>query len=90
MKDTNTKEIIVKLVNTSSSSQEVNIDLKEAKLLSNGTVETLTSANLNDVNSFAEPKKISPTEKGYKLKGHKAELNLPAYSVTILKLKMKE
>ena len=90
VKDTNTKEVIVKLVNTSSSSQEVNIDLKEAKLLSNGTVETLTSANLNDVNSFAEPKKISPTEKGYKLKGHQAELNLPAYSVTILKLKMKE
>ncbi|MBP6760020.1 MAG: alpha-L-arabinofuranosidase [Flavobacterium sp.] len=89
VKDVNAKEIIVKLVNTSAKGQEVNVDLKGAKLVSNGTVTTLTSPNLDDVNSFEFPKKISPTESEFKLKGDKAQMSLPAHSVTVLKLKMR-
>jgi len=89
VKDINSKEIIVKLVNTSANAQEVNIDLKGSKLVSKGTVTTLTSTNLDDVNSFEFPKKISPKESGFNLKGEKAQMSLPAYSVTVLKLKLK-
>lgn len=89
VKDINTKEIIVKLVNTAANPQEVTIVLKGSKLESKGNVITLVSPNLTDENSFAAPKKISPTESNYKLKGEKASMNLPAYSVTVLKLKMK-
>ncbi|MFV5694421.1 alpha-L-arabinofuranosidase C-terminal domain-containing protein [Flavobacterium sp. LB3P122] len=89
VKDLNTKEVIVKLVNTAATVQEVNVDLKGSKLASKGTVITLTSPNLQDENSFANPKKISPTEREFKLKGDKAQTSLPAYSVTVLKLKMK-
>lgn len=89
VKDINSKEIIVKLVNTSANAQEVNVDLKGSKLASKGTVTTLTSTNLDDVNSFEFPKKISPTESEFKLKGEKAQISLPAYSVTVLKLKLK-
>ncbi|TRX01873.1 alpha-L-arabinofuranosidase C-terminal domain-containing protein [Flavobacterium gawalongense] len=89
VKDSKSKEVIMKLVNTAATAQEVNIDLKGSKLQSKGTVITLTSANLNDVNSFAEPTKISPTEHDFKLKGEKAQMSLPAYSVTVLKVKMK-
>lgn len=89
VKDANTKEIIVKLVNTAATPQEVSIDLKGSKLESKGTVITLASPNLTDENSFAAPVKISPTTKEYKLKGDKAPMNLLPYSVTVLKLKMK-
>ncbi|HQE34055.1 MAG TPA: alpha-L-arabinofuranosidase C-terminal domain-containing protein [Flavobacterium alvei] len=89
VKDANTKEIIVKLVNTSPTPQEVAIDLKGSKLESKGTVITLTSPNLADENSFETPQKIIPTTSEYKLKGEKAQMNLPAYSITVLKLKMK-
>ena len=89
VKDVNTKEVIVKLVNTAATPQEVIVDLKGSKLESKGTVITLASPNLTDENSFAAPKKISPTESEYKMKGDKAPINLPAYSVTVLKLKMK-
>ena len=89
VKDVNTKEVIVKVVNTSASAQDVSINLKGNKLASKGTLITLTSANLEDENSFASPKKISPTESGFKLKGAKAQISLPAYSVTVLKLKMR-
>ena len=88
VKDSNTREIIIKLVNTSANAQEVNVDLKGSKLASKGAVTTLTSTNLDDVNSFEFPKKISPTESEIKLKGDKAKMILPAYSVTVLKLKL--
>lgn len=89
VKDVNTNEVIVKLVNTSATAQEVNVDLKGTKLASKGTITTLTSPNLQDENSFANPKKISPTETAFKLKNNKAQTSLPAYSVTVLKIKMK-
>jgi alpha-N-arabinofuranosidase len=88
VKDANTKEVIVKLVNTSANAQEVNIDLKGSKLQSKVAVTTLTSANLDDVNSFEAPKKISPNESEIKCKGDKVSMSLPAYSVTVLKLKL--
>jgi alpha-N-arabinofuranosidase len=88
VKDANTKEIIVKLVNASATAQEVTIDLKGGKLGSKATVTTLTSSNLNDVNSFESPKKISPTESELKLKGAKAPMRLLPHSVTVLKVKM--
>jgi alpha-N-arabinofuranosidase len=65
VKDVNTNEVIVKLVNTSATAQEVNVDLKGTKLASKGTITTLTSPNLQDENSFANPKKISPTEAAF-------------------------
>ncbi|MFV8465421.1 alpha-L-arabinofuranosidase C-terminal domain-containing protein [Flavobacterium sp. LB1P62] len=89
VKDVNTKEVIVKLVNTAATAQKVNLDLKGSKLASKGTVITLTSPNLQDENSFANPKKISPTENELKLKGEKAKMDLPAYSVTVLKIMLK-
>jgi alpha-N-arabinofuranosidase len=89
VKDANTKEVIVKLVNTSSNAQVVNVDLKGGKLVSKGSLTTLTSTNLDDVNSFEFPKKISPKESGFNLKGEKAQISLPAYSVVVLKVKMR-
>ncbi len=89
VKDVNTNEIIVKLVNASANAQDINIDLKGAKLVAKGTLTTLSSPNLDDVNSFESPKKISPTESEYKLKGEKAPISLMPHSVTVLKVKIK-
>ncbi|MDA6070175.1 alpha-L-arabinofuranosidase [Flavobacterium sp. AC] len=89
VKDTKTKEVIIKVVNTAAVVQDIIIDVKGSKLESTGNLITLTSPNLEDENTFADPKKISPKESEYKLKGEKAQLRLPAYSVNILKLKIK-
>jgi len=77
------------LVNTSANAQVVNVDLKGGRLVSKGSLTTLTSTNLDDVNSFEFPKKISPKESGFNLKGEKAQISLPAYSVVVLKVKMR-
>ncbi|ABQ06130.1 alpha-L-arabinofuranosidase C-terminal domain-containing protein [Flavobacterium johnsoniae] len=87
VKDVNSKEIIVKLVNTAATNQEVSIDLKGAKLGSKGSVISLASGNLQDENTFVEPRKISPKQSEYKVTKGSQQLTLPAYSVTVLKLK---
>ncbi|MCV2487541.1 alpha-L-arabinofuranosidase [Flavobacterium sp. SH_e] len=88
VKDVNSKEIIVKLVNTASESQEISIDLKGAKLGSKGSIIRLSSPNTQDENTFAEPKKITPKQSEYKITKGNQQLSLPAYSVTVLKLKI--
>jgi len=88
IKDVNSKEIIIKLVNTAASIQDVDVDLKGIKTSSKGTIITLSSSNLQDENTFAEPKKISPKQSDYKITKGKQQLKLSAYSVTVLKLKM--
>ena len=88
VKDTNTNEVIIKLVNTTSIAQEVNIEFKGAKLASKGTKTTLTSSNLNDENSFANPKKISPKQEEIKANVNRVLSSLSANSLNIIKIKM--
>jgi len=88
VKDANSKEIIVKFVNTAASAQDVSFDLKGAKLGSKGTITRLSSPNTQDENTFADPKKITPKQTEYKITKGNQQLSLPAYSVTVLKLKM--
>jgi alpha-N-arabinofuranosidase len=88
VKDVNSKEIIVKLVNTAESAQDIGIDLKGVKLGSKGTLIRLVSSNTQDENTFADPKKITPKQSEYKITKGNQQLSLPAYSVTVLKLKM--
>lgn len=87
-KDSNKKELIIKLVNTSNNSQSIAINLSEKKVSSKGTMTVLTSDSLVDENSFETPDKISPKESAFKLKGKKAVVDLEANSFVILKFKL--
>lgn len=52
------------------------------------TGKVLTSANLTDVNSFEQPKKVVETDfKGAKLTGNKLSVDIPAKSIVVLELK---
>ncbi|MBZ9629526.1 alpha-L-arabinofuranosidase [Salegentibacter sp. LM13S] len=88
VKDKNKKEIIVKLVNTSGNTKEVILDFNGNKLNKNGTILTLKNDDLEAENSFEAPKNISPKEGKIRIKRDKAGLDLPAQSVSILKIKM--
>ena len=87
VKDNNTKEVIIKLVNTASIPQEVNLTFKGIKLATKGTKISLTSPNLEDENSFANPKKISPREEPINTQKNLVKNSLSAYSVNIIKIK---
>lgn len=88
-KDINTKELILKLSNTSGKAKDLSINLSGINLNSKGKLILMTSKNLEDYNTIAEPTKIIPTENEFYLKGKKADLSIPPYSFVVLKLKMK-
>jgi len=87
--DVNTKELILKLVNTSEKAQDVEINLSGKSVESKGKMIVLTHHNLEDYNTLEEPTKIIPVEKEYKTAGKKAVVNVPEYSFVVLKLKLK-
>lgn len=88
VKDADSNEIIIKLVNTAAAAEDVAIDLKGTKLGTKGTITTLASPGTQDENTFADPQKITPKQREYKITKGKQQLRLPAYSVTVLKMKM--
>ncbi|MBF4485834.1 alpha-L-arabinofuranosidase C-terminal domain-containing protein [Flavobacterium sp. CSZ] len=88
VKNVHKKEVIIKLVNTAPAAQEINIDLKGAKLGSKGSIVRLASPGREDENTFSDPKKITPKQSEYTITKGNQQLNLPAYSLTVLKLKI--
>ena len=88
-KDVTTNELILKLVNTSANTQDLEVNLSGKSVVSKGKMILLTSQNLEEYNTLAEPTKIVPVEKEYKVSGKKAAITLPAHSFVVLKLKMK-
>jgi alpha-N-arabinofuranosidase len=78
----------ISLVNIDAKKdQEVTIALKGGKY-NTVTGRILTSAKLQDFNSFSSPDKIKPqTFKGASLKGNSLQVKMPPFSVVVLELK---
>ena len=87
--DTRTKELILKLVNTADDTQEVSVAIDGIRLNSKGEAEVLTSASLNDENSFDAPKAVSPKTEDIKLSGGTLKMSLAKNSLTVVRLKTK-
>ncbi|MCX6362219.1 MAG: DUF1080 domain-containing protein [Armatimonadetes bacterium] len=81
-------EIVVKLVNASPEARTAEVRLQGVKsVAARGTATVLTSADGNDENSFAEPRKVAPrTEVVSGLKPTFTR-RLPPRSVTVLRVK---
>jgi len=79
--------IIVKIVNSKNTNQQVEIALEGiAKISSSATMTVLKSENLESVNSLDDPKHVSPVEQRVELKGKKLNCLLSAESFTIIKI----
>lgn len=89
VKDVDKNEVYIKLVNTSDSVKMINIDLNGGKAASKATLLTLRSDDLEAVNSFEMPKKISPKEEEIKISGGKLQMDLPSSAFCVVKLSMK-
>lgn len=85
--DKNTREVIVKIVNTTEKVQETDIKLKGKKLAKTGTMTTLKNNDLNAGNTFSK-ENVSPVESSFNLKGSEIEVEVPAYSFVILRVKI--
>ena len=81
-------EIVVRLVNCSPLKQNVSINLASGAPDRYSAVAThLTSNNLDDENSLAEPTRIAPIERELPSVGGTFQYELEANSFTVLRLK---
>jgi alpha-N-arabinofuranosidase len=85
--DENSKEILIKLVNTSESERAVQVNIKGFSFTPKVTAETLVYDDLNAVNSIDSPEKISTDIQELYWNTKTNSINLPAMSFRILKFR---
>jgi len=86
-KDDKSGDIILKIVNTSSSPVKTQVDLKSAGMpTGRGKSIVLTSASSSDENTLEKPTKVSPKTENFKFSGFIITRSLPGNSLTILRL----
>lgn len=82
-------EVIIKLVNAMTKASATSVDVSGAPQLGRGTMTVLQSDDLDAVNSFDAPDRITPRETAFTPSGSKFELSLPANSFTVIRLGVK-
>ena len=83
-------EVIIKIVNISSSSKDQDIDVQGIhKIAGNVSVTTLKSNSLTDVNTFSDPQKIIPVTEEKKVTGKKINIKVAPESFSVIRLKYK-
>ncbi|RNL56552.1 alpha-L-arabinofuranosidase C-terminal domain-containing protein [Pedobacter jejuensis] len=83
--DNISKEVIIKISNTTNKAQNINFDLEGKKSLkSKGYVDELASENLNQLNSFENPNAVSPKRNAIVVKNKKLAITLKPYSFNVI------
>jgi len=90
VKDSDSGELFIKLINTSGKVQQVSIELKNQKVTDKADLLKLTSENLSEVNSFDNPKKISPIENQIEVENNHIKTAIDPYTFLILKIGLKQ
>lgn len=89
VKDEENGMLMLKLINTAASVQEVVINVTGGKINPEGKALVLKSDHLHDVNSFDTPMKISPGEKSVTAKKNMVSVSLDPNSFTVLRFELK-
>jgi alpha-N-arabinofuranosidase len=88
--DDEKNEIIMKIVNAGSAAKPVSIQLKGAKKIdSNAQWILLSGEELSSANSIQDPTNVSPESKDLALKGKSISIDLPPYSLSVIKVLQK-
>ncbi|MEH0153485.1 alpha-L-arabinofuranosidase C-terminal domain-containing protein [Limibacter armeniacum] len=89
--DEKNNQLILKIVNSSSKDATKTVRLEgDTKTTGKGSITVLKSEALGRVNSFDNPENIHPTTEEANFRGKKLTINLPAYSLTVVKINLKE
>jgi alpha-L-arabinofuranosidase len=84
--DQKTNELIIKLVNTTTTSENAVLNIRGAKKIGlKGTVTRMQSDNIHISNSFREPAAIAPSVNEIGLKGKAVNIEVPGLSFTVLR-----
>lgn len=88
VKDTATKELIVKVVNTAGNEQDLSIAIDGTSAKAEVIALTMATNDLEAVNSFESPKEISPKESKTALRKGILQTTIPANAFVVYKIKL--
>lgn len=88
VKDANTNELIIKVANTSDKEQMINVSVKGDKPSGKAKVFTMATDDMEAVNSFEMPKKISPKESTAELKRGVLAATVPSHAFVVYRIKL--
>ena len=87
--DSEANEVVVKVVNTSSEAQEIQLNFEGKRLKSKGSIIVLKEADLTQENSFESTQEIAPVTEELKVKKDVATYEVSAYSLNIIRIPLK-
>jgi alpha-L-arabinofuranosidase len=87
--DSQTGDVIVKVVNTSADPVQTELALNGATISGKGAATVLTSQNATDENSLENPTKVSPKIEAVNFTGTTLTRTFPGNSFTVLRLQSK-
>ena len=88
--DKNSNDVIIKVVNSSSSEKTTCFALEGVKkIIAPATVTVLTGASPDDINTADSPLTVGPISQTMNFKGKKIDLTLKPNSLTVLRVSMK-
>ena len=80
-------ELIIKIVNNASTSQQIELDLRGCKLSkAESMVQTLATNDIYSYNKVVELEKLKPNDSKLLVNTNKCNHAVPAYSVSVLKI----
>jgi alpha-N-arabinofuranosidase len=86
-RDAATGVLYLKLVNASSSAQQLKISLAGVKdVKSNVKLITLSATTTAETNSISDPRRVLPVESTVKIMGKEFERTVPGYSIEVLEI----
>jgi len=89
--DSNTSELVVKLVNVAKKPASLNLLIEGRKIAAGEiSLQVLTNANLAAYNSVGKPEVVTPVERKLKLSGKKIVFTLDANSLTVARIALKK
>ena len=89
--DKQRSEVIIKIVNSASVPQTIELNLIGIKLAKSDAVfQTLAANDLYSYNKLSELDKLKPGEKKIQVRTNKFNHDLPAYSLSVLKIPFKK
>lgn len=89
VKEASTAEVIVKVVNTASTSKTIKFNIKGVSIGKKAAQIVLTSGDLGAMNSIENPTNIAPVTKNINIDQNK-DVQLSPYSVNVFKLKIEK
>nr|WKN34092.1 alpha-L-arabinofuranosidase C-terminal domain-containing protein [Tunicatimonas sp. TK19036] len=86
-KDADTGEVIVKVVNTTATPQQIDLEMEGVSgLEKEGTLTVLKSNNMEAVNSFDNPQQIGPEETSVTISKNKPSITVDPNSLSVLRV----